>query len=147
MQTVPISVEEAWRFFSSPKNLAAITPQDLGFSITSKLTDEEIYEGQIITYIVKPILYIPLFWKTKICRVERYKMFVDEQLKGPYALWHHEHLFKPINGGVEMTDTVQYKIPFGVFGALGAPVVKAQLTKIFDFRKKKIKELFGAFDA
>jgi len=146
VQRLPISPEEAWAFFSSPRNLAVITPKELGFKITSGETEGEIFEGQIITYIVKPLLGIPLFWKTKICKVERHRVFVDEQLKGPYAFWHHEHRFLPIDGGVEMQDTVQYKIPFGVFGALGTPIVKAQLNKIFNYRKQKVTELFGTIN-
>lgn len=146
VQKLPITVEDAWNFFSSPKNLAVITPKELSFKITSKLKDEEIYAGQIITYTVKPLFHIPLFWKTEISHVERHKLFVDEQQKGPYAMWHHEHHFKPINGGVEMTDIVHYKIPFGTFGALGTSIVKNRLNKIFSFRKKKIEELFGSID-
>ncbi|MEJ7913628.1 MAG: SRPBCC family protein [Chitinophagaceae bacterium] len=143
VQKLPITVETAWDFFSSPKNLAVITPKDLSFKITSSLGDEEIYAGQIITYTVKPLLGIPLFWMTEIGHVERYKLFVDEQKKGPYALWHHEHHFKSIEGGVEMTDIVHYKVPFGPIGALGMPIVKKQLDKIFTYRKLKVEELFG----
>lgn len=147
VQRLPITVEKAWSFFSSPKNLAVITPKDLSFKITSELKDEEIHAGQIITYTVKPLLGIPLFWMTEIGHVERHKLFVDEQKKGPYALWHHEHHFKPIKGGVEMTDIVHYKIPFGPIGALGTPIVKAQLNKIFNYRRKKVEELFGTMDS
>jgi ligand-binding SRPBCC domain-containing protein len=84
---------------------------------------------------------------TEIGHVERHKLFVDEQKKGPYALWHHEHHFKPIEGGVEMTDIVHYKIPFGPIGVLGTPIVKAQLNKIFSYRRKKVEELFGTMDS
>ncbi len=146
VQKIPVPAEEAWNFFSSPKNLAVITPPHLDFKITSELNGKEIYPGQIITYTVKPLLGIPLFWMTEISHVERHKLFVDEQRKGPYALWHHQHHFKAINGGVEMTDIVHYKIPFGPLGALGTPVVKGQLNKIFAFRKQKVTELFGSLN-
>jgi ligand-binding SRPBCC domain-containing protein len=144
VQQLPVTVEEAWSFFSSPKNLAVITPKSLDFKITSVVTDEEIHTGQIITYTVKPLLGIPLAWTTEIGHVERCKLFVDEQRKGPYAHWHHQHHFKAIPGGVEMTDIVHYKIPFGVLGNLGLPIVKGQLKKIFDYRRQKVEELFGA---
>src|SRR5687767_14139715 len=102
VQKLPVSTSECWNFFSNAKNLLAITPVSLNLKITSEIKDEEIHKGQIITYSVKPLLGIPLFWITEISHVERHKLFVDEQCKGPYALWHHEHHFKPINGGTEM---------------------------------------------
>lgn len=143
VQKLPVGVEEAWDFFSNPHNLSRITPQTLDFRITSKIEGDEIYSGQIITYIVKPLFGIPLFWMTEISHVERYKLFVDEQRKGPYALWHHQHHFKPVDGGTEMTDIVHYKLPFGLLDILGLPVVKGQLNKIFSYRKEKIEGLFG----
>ncbi len=145
VQKLPVGVEQAWDFFSSPQNLSRITPHNLGFRITSKIESDEIYAGQIITYTVKPLLNIPLFWMTEISHVERYKLFVDEQRKGPYALWQHQHHFKPINGGTEMTDIVHYKLPFGLLGSVGLPIVKKQLNTIFNFRKQKIEECFGNF--
>lgn len=143
VQQLPISVEEAWDFFSHPKNLAVITPEHLNLKFTNELYGDEIYPGQIITYKVKPLLRIPLFWMTEITHVERYKLFVDEQRKGPYALWHHQHHFKPIAGGVEMTDLVHYKLPFGPFGAIGLPLIKKQLNELFAYRKQKVEQLFG----
>lgn len=146
VQKLPVPTSECWNFFSNAKNLLAITPASLNLKITSELKDEEIHKGQIITYKVKPLLGIPLFWKTEISHVERNKLFVDEQRKGPYALWHHEHHFKPIDGGTEMTDIVQYKLPFGVFGLMGLPIVKSQLDSIFAYRKSKIEEKFGLLE-
>lgn len=143
VQQLPISVEEAWHFFSQPKNLAVITPEHLNLKFTNEVYGEEIYPGQIITYSVKPLLGIPLFWMTEITHVERLKFFVDEQRKGPYALWHHQHHFKAMNGGTEMTDIIHYRLPLGVLGTIGLPIVKKQLTQIFDYRKQKTDELFG----
>ncbi|MDB5253061.1 MAG: hypothetical protein JWP27_2230 [Flaviaesturariibacter sp.] len=143
VQQLPISVEKAWDFFSHPKNLAVITPPHLNLKFTNELHGEAIYPGQIITYKVKPLLRIPLFWMTEITHVEPYKLFVDEQRKGPYALWHHQHHFKPIDTGVEMTDIVHYKLPFGIFGGLGKPLVRKQLDELFTYRRKRVEELFG----
>lgn len=143
VQQLPISVEEAWDFFSHPKNLAIITPEHLNLKFTNELYGDEIYPGQIITYKVKPLLRIPLFWMTEITHVERHKLFVDEQRKGPYALWHHQHHFKAIEDGVEMTDIVHYKLPFGPFGALGMPLIKKQLSSLFAYRKQRVEQLFG----
>ena len=144
-QRLPIPLEKAWDFFSSPANLLEITPEYMGFRVTS---DPEflqtIYAGQVITYTVKPVLGIPLFWMTEITHVQPGAFFVDEQRVGPYALWHHQHHFKSIPNGVEMTDLVHYRLPLGPFGALANWLfVRAQLRHIFDYRWNKLETLFG----
>ena len=141
IQHLSIPVSEAWNFFSNPRNLIKITPPSLDFKIISDITDS-IYEGQLITYKVKPLFGISVKWVTEITKVEFEKLFIDEQIKGPYSMWHHEHHFKSADGGTEMTDIVQYKIPFGTFGLLALPIVKMQLKTIFDYRQKVIEELF-----
>lgn len=143
-QLIPADVTSIWHFFSSPKNLAVITPAYMNFRITSPAEEQGIYEGQIITYKVSPILGIPLFWMTEIQAVEHHKKFVDIQKKGPYKLWHHEHTFEPQRDGVLMTDNVHYELPLGILGeAAHALFVKKQLKGIFDYRNKKIVERFG----
>ncbi len=145
VQVLSVSISEAWNFFSSPANLAKITPANLGFNIISKHHGEKMYAGQIIEYTVKPVLGIPLYWMTEITHVEDQKYFIDEQRYGPYSLWHHQHHFKKINEGVEMTDIIHYKIPFWFLGDIANSLfVKAQLNKIFDHRFKIAKELFGS---
>ena len=146
VQRLPISLEQAWDFFSSPLNLGKITPEYMQFTVTS---DPELlkqmYTGQIITYTVRPVLHIPLFWMTEIKHVEPGVFFVDEQRIGPYAIWHHQHHFKAIPGGVEMTDLVHYKLPLGPLGALAKWLfVARQLDGIFDYRWKKLEQLFGS---
>ncbi|RYZ22996.1 MAG: hypothetical protein EOO16_06700 [Chitinophagaceae bacterium] len=143
VQRMPISLERAWDFFSHAKNLAVITPEHLNLKFTNELFDEETYAGQIITYKVKPLFGIPLFWMTEITHVQKPRYFVDEQRKGPYAMWHHEHHFREIPGGVEMTDIIHYRIPFGPFGKVGAGFIRKQLDDLFAYRRKKIDELFG----
>jgi ligand-binding SRPBCC domain-containing protein len=143
VQVLPISVQEAWDFFSHPKNLNVLTPPSLNLKFTNELFGEAMYPGQVITYNVKPVLGIPLFWMTEITHVARPHFFVDEQRRGPYALWHHEHHFKPVAGGVEMTDLIHYAIPFGVLGRLAhALFVKKQLHEIFAYRYQKAETLF-----
>jgi ligand-binding SRPBCC domain-containing protein len=145
-QKVPITLEEAWEFFSSPKNLATITPDHLGFKITSTDVREKMYPGQIITYTVKPVLGIPLPWMTEITHVADKEYFVDEQRFGPYALWHHKHFFRKIEGGVECIDKVDYKLPLGFLGSIAHSLfVKKQLKGIFNYRHKKLEELFGVW--
>ena len=146
VQNIPISLEEAWDFFSKPSNLAAITPDNLGFNIISKHHGERMYPGQIIEYIVKPVLGIPLYWMTEITHVEDKKYFVDEQRFGPYTMWHHQHHFKQVEGGVEMTDIVHYKLPLWILGDIAhALFVKAQLTHIFDYRFEAVEKNMASF--
>jgi ligand-binding SRPBCC domain-containing protein len=144
IQKMPVTLEEAWKFFSDPNNLLTITPPFLNLKMTNDLYDPEAYPGQIITYWVKPLLGIPLFWMTEITHVAPMKMFVDEQRKGPYKFWHHQHHFRRIEGGVEMTDLVHYQLPFGFLGSLAHKIgVRNKLREIFSYRHQKINELFG----
>ncbi len=144
IQKIPISLEAAWDFFSSPANLKEITPANLGFNIVSQHHGNKMYAGQIIEYTVKPVLGIPLYWMTEITHVEDKKYFVDEQRYGPYSMWHHQHHFKAVEAGVEMTDIVHYKLPFWFFGDIANSLfVKNQLKNIFDFRYKIVEQRFG----
>ncbi len=144
-QNLPISLEEAWEFLSNPKNLKVITPDYMGFKTLSG-DDRPMFAGQIIQYIVTPVIGIPMKWVTEITHVQDKKYFVDEQRFGPYALWHHKHFLKEIPGGVEMEDIVDYKVPMGILGQMVHPfLVKPKLKEIFDFRRQKLIELFGEF--
>lgn len=105
-----------------------------------------MYAGQIITYRVSPVLGIPLFWMTEITHVREGEYFVDEQRKGPYAMWHHQHFFKPIPGGVEMTDIVNYELPLGILGDIAHLLfVKKQVEGIFEYRVKALEDRFGRY--
>lgn len=144
-QNLPISVDKAWEFLSSPKNLKTITPDYMGFHILSG-ADRPMFPGQIIQYIVTPVLGIKTKWVTEITHVKDKEYFVDEQRFGPYSLWHHKHFIKPIEGGVEMEDIVDYKVPMGILGQLVHPIlVKPKLEEIFNYRTKKLEELFGKY--
>lgn len=140
---LPISKAQAWEFLSSPKNLKTITPEYMSFDILSG-ADRPIYAGQIIQYLVTPIFGIKTKWVSEITHVEKGEYFVDVQLFGPYALWHHKHFIKEIPGGVEMEDVIDYKVPMGILGQLVHPfIVKPKLNEIFEYRRKKLIELFG----
>ena len=140
---LPISVDKAWEFLSNPKNLKEITPKHMNFRILSG-ADRTIFAGQIIQYKVTPMLGISTKWVTEITHVKDKEYFVDEQRFGPYALWHHKHFIKKIDGGVEMEDVIDYKIPFGIIGQIAHPIiVKNKLKQIFKYRENKLKELFG----
>ncbi len=145
VQHLPITLEQAWDFFSSPANLKEITPANLGFNIISQHHGEKMYAGQIIEYTVKPLLGLPLYWMTEITHVEDKKYFVDEQRFGPYSMWHHQHHFNATANGVEMTDIVHYKLPFWFLGDIANMLfVNQQLKTIFDYRHKIVETKFGA---
>ena len=133
---------EAWDFFSSPRNLNEITPDDMTFVITSQVP-EKMYEGLLITYKVSPFLNIPMNWVTEITHISEPFYFVDEQRIGPYRLWHHEHHFREVPGGVEMTDILHYDVGKGFIGRLASWLfVDHKVKSIFAFREKKLKEMF-----
>jgi ligand-binding SRPBCC domain-containing protein len=143
-QFLPISIDKAWDFFSTPNNLSKITPDDMGFTVVTKLEDESIYEGMNIEYRVKPLLGITMKWITEIGTVQPPYKFTDKQLKGPYSLWEHTHNFKEQAGGVLMTDEVKYAIPLGILGQfMHVIMVKKRLSDIFDFRAETLKKYFG----
>jgi ligand-binding SRPBCC domain-containing protein len=144
VQQLPVSLEQAWSFFSDPANLVVITPEDMKFKVMSAFHGNKIYPGQIIEYKVSPLLGIPMYWMTEITHVSDLKFFVDEQRKGPYSFWHHQHHFAEIPGGVEMTDIVHYGLPLGFLGnIMNELVVKKKLAAIFQYRKVKVEELLG----
>lgn len=137
-QLLPVDLQTAWQFFSDPRKLPVITPPDLGFEITSDLP-ELMYAGMVVTYRVTALPGIRVDWVTEITHVREPAFFVDEQRFGPYRFWHHQHHFKAVAGGVEMTDLVSYLLPFQPLGQLAAPFVRRRLDHIFDFRQQTLE--------
>jgi len=143
-QQLGCDIPTAWRFFSSPNNLAEITPKELHFVVQTKLGDDDIYEGMILDYTVSPLLGIPVHWQTVIRQVTPGVSFTDFQQKGPYKYWNHHHVFIPNEGGVLMKDTVDYELPLGFLGeVLHRTVVKKKLDHIFDYRYEVLERLFN----
>ncbi len=143
---MPISIEQAWDFFSLASNLEKITPKELDFRIIAKPDVPRIFSGMRIQYKVRPLLNIAVKWETEILEVDAPFKFMDKQLKGPYAMWEHTHLFEEVPGGVKMTDTVSYALPLGWLGLfMHNIVVKKKLEEIFTYREKVVKDLFGEF--
>lgn len=144
-QFVPRSLGEVWDFFSRPENLDRITPEDMSFEILSDIKDMPMYEGMIIQYRVSPLLGIKMRWVTEITTVRDRAYFIDEQRFGPYALWHHQHHFEEVDGGVLMKDILHYKIPYGFIGTIAdALIVDQKVESIFTYREKIVNELFPA---
>lgn len=142
-QVLHADIDTVWRFFSGAGNLQRITPGHMNFRVTSGELPEEIYPGMIITYKVSPLFRIPLFWMTEITHVVPGKLFVDEQKRGPFRMWHHQHHFEASGNEVLMTDIVHYQLPLGFLGEIvHAVMVKKQLQDIFKFREQQVDQLF-----
>jgi len=141
-QWLLVDIGEAWKFFSSPANLSLITPPEMDFKIQSPSCND-IYEGMIIDYKVKPLFGISVSWQTEICKVAPEKYFTDRQLKGPYKVWEHTHTFEESNGGVLMKDEVIYQLPFSFIGKMAHQLfVKNKIENIFNFRKNTLTKIF-----
>ena len=141
-QLLPITLEQAWEFFSSPRNLSRITPKHMGFKIIS-ISGDAMYAGQIIQYKINLLPFLSTRWVTEITHVNAPHFFVDEQRFGPYAFWHHQHSFREVNGGVEVTDVVNYGIPLGPLGLLANWLyVKRKLRQVFEHRTRTLESLF-----
>ena len=144
-QKLPISLNEAWDFLSSPSNLELITPKSMDFKITD-YDKKKAYPGQIIQYTVKPLLGIEINWVTEITQVQDKEFFVDEQRFGPYSFWHHKHFIKEIENGVLMEDVIHYKIPLGPIGVLlNFLFINSKLKSIFKYRKQELIKTFGDY--
>lgn len=142
-QRLPIDMETAWQYFSSPANLKDITPPYMKMTQLSGF-ESKMFPGQIITYKVSPVAGIPINWMTEITHVSNQDYFIDEQRFGPYALWHHLHTFKAVPGGIEMSDIVNYKLPLGFLGTIAHSLfVKKQIHQIFNYRYQRLEEIFG----
>lgn len=145
-QLIKQSHETVWDYFSRPENLQELTPKELDFSILSPL-DAKMFEGQIIVYKIGILPLIKSTWVTEITQIEEGQSFVDEQRFGPYALWHHRHTFQETEEGIRMTDTVHFKLPFGIMGRLFYPLIQKKLLKIFKFRTEMVEKLFNSQNA
>lgn len=143
-QFLPISIEKACEFFSSPQNLALITPPELCFKILTQLKDEEIYEGMKIDYTLKPLFNIPVHWQTVIDLVVPKHLFTDKQMKGPYTKWEHTHFFEQVEGGIIMADMVEYELPLGLMGEVAHRLlIRRKIEYIFEYRKTILTKLFS----
>jgi ligand-binding SRPBCC domain-containing protein len=143
-QFLPISLQEAWDFFSSPKNLSLITPSKLKFRIVHISSgSDKMHAGQFIRYKITVFPFVRVDWLTEITHVKEPLEFIDEQRSGPYSLWHHRHHFQAVEGGVEMTDEVTYAVPFGWLGQVVHWIfVAREVNTIFDYRYRVLEKHF-----
>lgn len=142
-QVIPKPIETVWQFFSNPNNLEVITPKEMSFEHTV-YEEDTIYAGMIIVHKVRPILKIPITWVTEITQVKTPNLFIDEQRKGIYKFWHHQHHFKTVKNGTEMTDILHYEVPLYLFGSFTNKLyVQNKIKEIFHYRYQKIEEIFG----
>lgn len=142
-QILNTSIDELWDFISSPQNLKKITPNYMGFDIRTNDLPDKIYEGMIISYIVRPVLGIKTNWVTEITHIKEKVYFVDEQRVGPYSLWHHQHIISQQGDQVLMKDIVSYKPPLGFLGCVANKfLIKSKLNEIFDHRTQILKKIF-----
>jgi ligand-binding SRPBCC domain-containing protein len=144
-QKLPITLDEAWAFLCNPANLSKLTPKEMKMTIISG-ADRPMYAGQVLQYSVTPLPGFKTKWVSEITQYEEKKYFVDLQLYGPYAFWHHKHFVHEIEGGVEMEDIIDYKVPLGILGRLVHPfLVKPKLEAVFNYRKEQLEQLFGNY--
>lgn len=137
-------VQDVWAFLANPVNLNQLTPPDLHFEILSKLP-ERMYNGLTIHYAIGIPLFGRRLWLTEIKHIEEGLSFVDEQRCGPYRFWYHYHAVEPMaDGRTRMIDSVTYQLPFGLLGRFVHEVqVKKMLLGIFDYRSRKLTEIFS----
>ncbi|MEN5233504.1 SRPBCC family protein [Sphingobacterium faecium] len=143
-QQLNCDIQTAWDFFSSPHNLAKITPKDMEFVIVNDVPEKPVYAGQIIDYKVTPLFGVRMKWRTKITHVEHHNSFTDLQVNGPYKLWRHFHEFMPNEEGVLMRDLVTYELPFGFIGRIANKlIVRKKLVNIFKYRYYVLEKMFN----
>jgi NADH dehydrogenase len=142
-QVITRPLEEVFAFFSEPRNLARITPPDLGFELRSD--DLAMREGLELTYRLRPLFGIPLTWTTRITSFELAASFTDEQLSGPYRRWQHRHTFTDLGEGTEVADEIRLELPLGLLGrAAFRSSVRARLESIFRYRARAVASIMEA---
>jgi ligand-binding SRPBCC domain-containing protein len=141
-QWLPISLEQAWDYFSNPANLAELTPPSMGMDLLS--APEDLHVGQILRHRVRALPGIFMTWVSEITAIDPGRGFVDEQRRGPFAFWRHQHVLEPENGGVRVRDVIDYSPGFWVFGDLANWIyVRGHLQRTFDFRRRVLAAKFG----
>jgi ligand-binding SRPBCC domain-containing protein len=143
VQFIPASLNTVWDFFSTPENLHHITPPEMNFKTLLQTGGTSMYSGQLISYKLSPFPFLRVRWTSEIKNVIPLHYFVDEQKFGPFAMWYHQHFFRAVEGGVEMTDEVGYAVPLGWLGRIAnAMMIEKQVKGIFKFRSDAVSKIF-----
>ena len=141
-QFIPRPLKEVFAFYERPENLARITPPWLGFRIVTP-SPIVMRQGALFEYTIR-VMGTRLRWISVISAYEPPFKFIDEQIKGPYAYWHHTHTFAEAKDGTMVGDEVRYALPFGPLGSLAQRIaVRRQLEKVFTYRAEVCKSIFG----
>ena len=138
---LPLELNEVFAFFSKPQNLERITPPELSFHLVSP-APLEIGKGTVIDYRLR-LWGIPFHWRSLISHWNPPHTFVDEQIEGPYNLWHHTHTFTPVDRGTKIEDRVLYRLPLWPVGELAWPLIGLHLRRIFSYRERIIRALLA----
>jgi ligand-binding SRPBCC domain-containing protein len=140
-QFVPVSIQEAFGFFSEAHNLEEITPSWLRFEVLC--APDRLGYGSLLAYRLE-LFRVPIHWLTRISTWHPPRSFADEQISGPYPLWEHTHRFSEMDGGTEIYDHVRYRVPGGMLAPLvQRPFVGRWLDEIFDYRAARLEEILG----
>jgi ligand-binding SRPBCC domain-containing protein len=139
--TLPLALDAVFPFFADASNLGRITPPEVGFTIRTPMP-VAMREGTLIDYTIS-VLGIPMPWRTRISEWEPPHRFVDEQLKGPYSLWEHEHRCVAVVGGTRIDDHVTFRLPLAPLGDLAAPIVHRMLRRIFTHRQETVAQMLA----
>ncbi len=142
-QVISQNISTVFDFFSKPENLSVITPPKMNFKIFTP-SPIDMKEGTLIDYTIN-IMFMPIRWRTLITKYNPPNIFVDQQLSGPYSMWHHTHTFEQLSDDETLIkDEVIYSIPFAFIGKIIHYLyIKGELEKIFTYRKNKIEEIFN----
>lgn len=140
--TLESTLEDSFAFFADAGNLESITPPELRFSIKTPLPIE-MRQGALIEYRLS-LFGVPFGWLTEISVWEPGVRFVDQQVRGPFASWVHEHRFEALSEGrTRIQDEVHYSLPLGPLGGIAHPIVRKRLDRIFSFREESVSRLLN----
>jgi ligand-binding SRPBCC domain-containing protein len=137
---VSAPLDEVFHFFSNATNLERLTPPLIRFEVVTP-APITMREGLLIDYKLR-IRGVPMRWQSEITAWQPQSYFVDEQRRGPYSFWRHEHRFEAVDGGTRVIDDVNYGVPGGQI--IHALLVRRDVQKIFTYRQRALSELFPA---